>query len=203
MKLRHEQGYTIQQVADYFGVNSHKARRLSSTLEKLQSDREHSRKFKEMVKKTSKCIDCGGRTGLSKKRGGTFTSERCMGCRKLYEHLNRKWNRDKVIHAIKLFAERNGRPPKSTEWVNSNPKLGYPPRSAVYGPRNDFPKWVDAIRAAGFQPYKVMNTIDYAMMLDLLDQDYTKTEAAKVLGCTASGVNMALKALEKKGLSNA
>jgi DNA-binding MarR family transcriptional regulator len=48
-----------------------------------------------------------------------------------------------------------------------------------------------------------MNTIDYAMMLDLLDQDYTKTEAAKVLGCTASGVNMALKALEKKGLSNA
>lgn len=65
----------------------------------------------------------------------------------------RKWTKETVIKAIQDWAAEHGRPPTSPEWHNASPDGKYPCFRSVYGPEAEgrpFPKWADAIEAAGF-----------------------------------------------------
>lgn len=190
---------TIAAVAKKLDISHSYARRLSSTVEQLEKERKSSRDYKARRYANGKCVDCGGRVAYNGKNGVEY-STRCMDCRKLHEHLNRKWSRENVIAAIRRFAEENGRPPKSTEWIKADLEKGYPPRSAVYGFGGDFRSWADAIHAAGFETYKKMTKIDYGLVLDRLNQGWTRKQIAAEQGCSVGGVDLVVKKFRKEGL---
>lgn len=61
---------------------------------------------------------------------------------------SRKWSRDEILAAIRLWAEgHDGKPPRFTDWGSAGRPAEMPPSSAVL---REFGKWGDAIEAAGF-----------------------------------------------------
>jgi hypothetical protein len=90
----------------------------------------------------------------------------CALCAAKHQRSKKYWTRERIIEAIQLFVERNGRVPAATEWNKSKELRGedYPPLSAIYkyrvggrggksnraGKSNPFDSWADAIEEAGF-----------------------------------------------------
>lgn len=97
------------------------------------------------------CVDCG----VAVEHSNGKVAERCRSCANGHKHETRTWTREAVIDAIQRFAAANGRPPLASEWINVDHANGYPARTYVYcsndqSRKNPFPKWADAIEAAGF-----------------------------------------------------
>jgi hypothetical protein len=104
------------------------------------------------------CPECGRL--MSGGGGPNVSPERCRVCAAA-DPPSRTWTRETIIAAIRLFAERHGRPPTASEW---NPTYtggtealrlaGYPPAGVVYRTSSrsgaPFATWADAIEAAGF-----------------------------------------------------
>lgn len=199
LRLRTEEGYTVKALAKLFGITERRARDLSATAEKLEMERQASRAYKQNLTDNSKCIDCGGKTSYAGVQGRRI-SIRCRKCAAIYGRSTRKWTTEAVVDAIRRFHAANGRPPTATEWINADPGKGYPPRSAVYGPRSEFPKWSDAIKAAGYLPYRDMSRIDYGLLLERLSEKWTYSMIAEEQGCSAAGVGFAVKKMRKDGI---
>lgn len=107
------------------------------------------------------CPQCGTLMSGSSGRNSPRNPKLCASCSHQAQRDGRKWTREKIIEAIQLFAEKNGRPPLSSEWLQGEKTRGeeYPPASAVYSYFNHsrnrpvvrpFATWADAIEAAGF-----------------------------------------------------
>jgi hypothetical protein len=58
---------------------------------------------------------------------------------------NQKWNRGRIVAAIRAWADENGRPPKVKDWQH---RTAHHPSSTVV--MYWFRTWADAIEAAGF-----------------------------------------------------
>lgn len=111
------------------------------------------------------CPKCGNLMTGSEGRG-EHRPKQCEVCAAKEARAKKRWTREAIIEAIKLFAERNGRPPVATEWNKTKALRGadYPPLSAIYkyrvggrggkvnraGKNNPFESWADAIEEAGF-----------------------------------------------------
>lgn len=59
----------------------------------------------------------------------------------------KRWPRERCIAAIKEWAQENGRPPTSTEWMKKDPEKRRPTASTV---ANECGSWGDAIEDAGY-----------------------------------------------------
>jgi hypothetical protein len=143
--LRRE-GLTFAVIAERLGVSRSYASELV-----MDADGSQARARKDSY--AGKCSDCGASTSGS--NGPGLAPERCATCERQFLTDNAKWTRETIIDAIQRFAAVHGRPPIADEWSHSDSKHGYPPRSAVYDSHNGkkhppFPKWADAIEAAGF-----------------------------------------------------
>jgi len=90
------------------------------------------------------CVDCGAKTDGS---SGYNAPKRCDACTR---HHTKIWTQEAVIGAIQKWARLHGKPPASREWMHSDTDGSYPAATSVYGPQAAFPKWADAIEAAGF-----------------------------------------------------
>ena len=60
---------------------------------------------------------------------------------------NAAWTRETILAAVRLFVERNGRPPRGREWLL--PHVDYPHRDVV---TNRFGSWNTMLAEAGFEP---------------------------------------------------
>lgn len=98
------------------------------------------------------CEECGGPTDGS--NGLSGVPALCWECSHAAQSADKMWTRENVVDAIQRFAAANGRPPRASEWVRSDPVNGYPTRTSVYqaGRRTTSPfvHWADAIEASGF-----------------------------------------------------
>lgn len=73
-------------------------------------------------------------------------------CTRCTNRSRRYWTEERVIEAILLFAERNGRRPGAKDFNDAASRaLGYPGLNSVYGKNCPFASWSDAIAAAGFE----------------------------------------------------
>lgn len=98
------------------------------------------------------CRNCGApTTGCD---GPLAAPELCIACSRIAQHEAQYWTAERVLNAIRRFAALHGRPPTSREWTRVDRANGYPVFSSVYAnsasPNAPFPKWADAIEAAGF-----------------------------------------------------
>lgn len=120
---------------------------------KAERDRQLSRDRKRARKGT--CTECGGPTSYNG-RNGQAISTICGSCSRSKKHEKRRWTREAVIAAIQLFHERNGRPPRVSDWVRADRGPDYPSLGAVSRSGGwqaaAFASWSEAIRAAGYEP---------------------------------------------------
>jgi hypothetical protein len=103
------------------------------------------------------CVDCGAPTNGYD--GPGKASERCVPCRKRFDHENRQWTPETIVAAIQRWAdEHGGVPPTASDWNNTlSRQLGrgphgddYPSASVV---QHEFGTWSAAIKAAGFDAF--------------------------------------------------
>ncbi len=143
----HARGYTTRQIADRIDTTFTTARRyFDPEYDKKMSANERERKKRYR----GTCEVCGRSTSHSGKNG--LPSQRCRSCAAKERKI---WTQERVIAAIQKWAEEHGRPPSSVDWNNSLAKVPrgpeYPSATAVCGKDHGvFPKWADAIEAAGF-----------------------------------------------------
>ena len=115
---------------------------------------DYQRKRAERRKRYSGvCVDCGATTNGS--NGPGKAPERCFSCHMALRTAAKKWTETTIIASIRAWVARYGAPPTSKEWIRTGVDLPHPPRSAVYRPGGPFPKWADAIEAAGYPRPKV------------------------------------------------
>jgi hypothetical protein len=111
-----------------------------------------SRALKERYRGT--CEECGAATSWAGGRDRPASSKRCESCQIALARATRVWTAEAVLDAICRYAAEHGRPPGANEWRKADPVNGYPAASSVYNARGDhgipFPRWADAIEAAGF-----------------------------------------------------
>lgn len=147
-KMRRE-GLTSVEIGQLLGV-------ARSTVYDWIADPDRVKHAARRAKYAGKCIDCGAKTDGS--RG--FGRERCSGCRAVFNHENRYWTTERVIAAIKRWAdEHGGVPPRAQDWnstmaANSGLPMRPPWAPDVGTVQNEFGSWSLAIEAAGFTPCK-------------------------------------------------
>jgi ribosomal protein L40E len=141
LALRDEEGLTHKEIASRLGISPKKSSNLAT-------DPDGSKLRERHLRAGGVCVDCGARTSAA--------GERCLKCERIRVTEDKKWTRESVIDAIQRFAVIHGRPPIADEWIKSDQVNGYPARTTVYksrgrkSPYGIFPKWADAIEAAGF-----------------------------------------------------
>lgn len=144
--------YGVSRVARDLGVSNTTVRRWVDP-GFAESSRRLARENKKRYRGT--CVDCGASTAYSGVR--SLGSDRCQACSRRYQHENRRWTAEAVVAAIRLFVERNGRPPVSSEWARADRGCDYPCVNAVArsgGWRSaPFATWNDALTAAGCPAY--------------------------------------------------
>jgi hypothetical protein len=142
-------GFNSRQIAERLGISYTYVRDLISdpTGEKMQARRDSYQGVCEM---------CGGPTCGSD--GPAKAPRFCSTCAPSH-YTPKYWTEERVLAAIRLWADIHGRPPSATEWLNGRRNDGYeprtfPPASAVYRSSGlvsaPFEYWADAIEAAGF-----------------------------------------------------
>lgn len=121
------------------------------------------------------CLRCGAET---RSNGTSQASRLCVSCAQAEQM---QWTPERIIAAIQAFHARHGRTPSSHEWL-LGPEEGCPYTATVL---NRFPKWADAIEAAGFPrptvggPYLIRErgtTVEYAV--------FRMNGSAELLGIT-------------------
>lgn len=109
------------------------------------------------------CLDCGAETRLNDRGVETYPNGASLYCVACAADRIRVWTRDRVIDAIRDFADQYGHPPGAMEW---NPALaraqGHPELAERFARDGCWPhlstvmayhgSWNAAIRAAGFEP---------------------------------------------------
>lgn len=138
-------GLLCREVAELLGISRSYAAALSN-----DPDGAKDRARKASYRGT--CSRCGNPTDGS--NGAAKAPDRCAKCAAVERHEAQYWTADRVVNVIQRFAVLHGRPPTANEWVRVDHANGYPCRASVYVTSSNsgapFPKWADAIEAAGF-----------------------------------------------------
>lgn len=180
---RHEQvtalkrsGMTFKEIAAHLGVSF-------STVTSAYYDPEGVKDRERKQRRSRPCVDCGKTVTNS----GSEPPERCIACRKRFEREQRHWTRERLIAAVREFADRHGRAPKSTDWPAG-------PRPAVA--QREFGSWNAMIEAAGFEPipvgWKVPPSVHAARVAEaarLYAEGLSSIAIAGRMGCSPSAVN--------------
>lgn len=193
----HQQGMPQKQIAKSLHVPYSTIWRWTNDAY-AERQRQASRAQKHKYRGT--CIDCGTSTSYSGK--GTQGSARCDPCYRKHMSYNRKWNQQNVIAAIHRWTAEHGQRPTPTDWIHAGPY--WPSCTFIYQPPNPiFPKWSDALRAAGHTnikrcpgPGNQLFSRDEALQLR---QHLTDKQIAAHYGVTSQAIHHALGPRYKTG----
>lgn len=149
-RLRAE-GLTFREIGERLGVGLRTAHEWCS-----DPDRAKYRARRQRYAGT--CVDCGARTDGSD--GPGRAAKRCAECTRRHQKENGPWPRERVIEAIRAWAERYGAPPAAPDWNPAQARwFGHPekverfrggewPSTTTVAKR--FGSWAAGIEAAGF-----------------------------------------------------
>lgn len=136
-------GAPILVIADVLGISR-------SYASALLTDPDGSQARARKDRYRGACVECGAPTSGS--NGRTLAPERCLPCTNAVRQRQKYWTYDRIVDAIRRFADEHGRPPRSPEWSHVDRERDYPSFTSVYAnPHSPFAKWADAIEAAGFE----------------------------------------------------
>lgn len=144
-------GATVREIRAELGYGSDNSvrRLLDDGLRQRELDQQKRRRDSAP---RGRCCDCGGPTSPSR-RGDVF-SERCVPCRIAFVKGTIIWTEEKVLDAIRRYAEMYGLPPTMRDWRKCDRERGFPSSRSVYRTagrsESPFASWADAIEAAGF-----------------------------------------------------
>jgi hypothetical protein len=141
IRERRAEKWQFKRIASAYGVHI-------GTLRSIFYDPDGETRARLRASWAGVCESCGRPTFGE----GGKKSRFCKGC---YKH-PKKWTRETIIEAIQRWNREYGHPPVSTDWLRAGE--WWPSRTQVYGFHrfgekkypNPFPKWADAIEAAGF-----------------------------------------------------
>lgn len=112
------------------------------------------------------CIDCGART--SGNNGLAKAPERCFACRREFDRANAPWDRERIVRAIREFAETYGRAPRVTDFSKAHatacghagrvPEGHWPAYATI---QKYYGSWNEAVRAAGLEPFERTHDHDW------------------------------------------
>lgn len=135
-----QQGALVADIAAVLGVSEPTVVRWTNP-ELEARDRARARKKKYSQRK--RCASCRRRVS----NNGTL----CRTCYRERHLAERPWPRERVIEAIRQWAEEYGYAPAYSDWQRSgknNPALS----SILKGPNPVFRNWSEALREAGYRP---------------------------------------------------
>lgn len=97
------------------------------------------------------CVDCGSSTDGT--AGSTYVPERCRSCRHEFQRAQRVWTADRIVDAIREWADRNGGiPPTASDWRRARAR-GDRRACHVSLVTKRWGSWNAAIEAAGYMPH--------------------------------------------------
>jgi predicted transcriptional regulator len=173
------QGWSYKAIARELGASQPSVRRWCDD-QYREASNITSRAWKEKNRGT--CEICGVSTWAG--------SSKCLSC----SGRNRRyWTRERVIEAIQKWAAEHGAPPTAPQWQRAGEY--HPAATACYGKKGVFPRWADAIEAAGFprpvtkSPGPGKSTWSKDEARKLRRQGLMDTEIAERFGVTAGAIS--------------
>lgn len=137
-RLRDVEGLMWREIGERLGI-------AKNTAWMYYNDPDGSLARARKAKTNGVCLDCGGPTISD----GSHVPERCRSCRAAYQHEARYWTPERIIEAIRRWAdEHDGEPPSATQWLNGDRPDWAP---TVFTVQYEFGTWNRGIEAAGFE----------------------------------------------------
>lgn len=142
------QGMDITDIADSTGF-------ARSTVAQLLKDPTGEKARTRKLRQARQCVDCGGVCNTDGRT--TEVAERCKGCARRHKQENAKWQPEKIVEAIKRWADTYGDAPAATDWnvgmchgaaLRAFYAGDYPHLTEV---QRRFGTWNNALEAAGFE----------------------------------------------------
>ena len=176
----YSQHLQIGQIADLLGPSKTTIRRWLFP-EEAERQRRFSREHKR--RRAGSCAQCGAKIW--------YTSTLCADCSIQQQRQARHWTQERVIEAIQNWAKLHGRPPAALDWMRRGED--HPAATAIYGHGGVFPRWNDAIAAAGFTPRRTSpgpgnSKWSKSEARKLREQGLTDVQIARLLGVSASAI---------------
>jgi hypothetical protein len=113
-----------------------------------------SERCRRLTLYSRRCVDCGAVCNTDGRVAEA--SERCWPCHKRLMHESRRWTRESIVAAIRLWADQHGGvPPKATDCTGLAREPGGADFPYVGSVQQEFGTWRAAILAAGFDAFRV------------------------------------------------
>lgn len=200
-RLREDEGRTWREIGERFGLS---LKTVHDYYTHPSAESDHARREKY----TGTCTNCGARTNNGGCAGGPpALCARCNGVK--MGRANKVWTRERIVAAIREWAEVHGEPPRSCDWNPTAARLlgrrvhpayidepeRWPHKLTVMKTFGQPGGWARAIREAGFTQRKQGET-DAALLFPermaqavaLVGSGLTQAETARQLGLTSTTV---------------
>lgn len=142
---------------------------------------------------SGECVDCGAPTNGS--NGAGAAGKRCAACAARHNHEERHWTRERIIEALRAFADQYGRSPRAND-PSLQASHQWPCSSIVV---REFGTWNAGIEATGLEAMPVGHKtlpserqLFVAQVVDLYRGGLSLAAVGRRVGFSSNGVRHVL-----------